>query len=161
MSTMTFPRLLRYSPEEKNREPLAAKICRSACERQNHKRILFLDDNSTLRDLLCETILKDYAAEFVPCGTVAEAREILDSQQIDAALLDVRLGDGNGIDLYSELVKTRPELEIAFLTAWADTTHRDLIEAIGPARVFSKSRLADFDFVERLLAQLHVVKKPA
>ena len=154
-SALTFPRLMRYTESE----PLAAKICRENCFAEAPKRILFLDDNSTLRDMLCETVLKDYNAEFVPCGTVTEARRILETQPIDAVLLDIRLGDGNGIDLYAALVKTRPELEVVFLTAWADTTHRALIEKIGPARVFAKERLAEFDFVERLLAQLHVSRR--
>lgn len=161
MSTLTFPRLLRYSPTERNREPFAAKICRENCQPAKPKRILFLDDNATLRDMLCETVLRDYNAEFVPVGTVAEARAELEKGDIDAALLDIRLGDGNGIDLYAEAVDRWPQLEVVFLTAWDDTTHRLQIEALGPARVFSKSRLSDFDFVGRLLAQLHVSKKPA
>lgn len=160
MSTITFPRLLRFSPDEKTREPIAAKICRENCLAVPPKRILFLDDNATLRDMLCETVLRDYNAEFVPVGTVAEARAEIEAGHIDAALLDIRLGDGNGIDLYREAVARWPSLEVIFLTAWDDTTHRQAIESIGPARVFSKAKLSDFDFVGRLLAQLHVSKKP-
>lgn len=123
------------------------------------KRILFLDDNATLRDMLVETVLKDYNAEFVPVGTVREAMHELEKGGIDAALLDIRLGDGNGIDLYREICERWPSLDVCFLSAWADTTHRQMIEQIGPARVFEKTRLADFDFIRRLLAQLHVAKR--
>lgn len=159
MSALTFPRLIRYSPSERNRESFAAKICRENCVAIPPKRILFLDDNATLRDMLCETVLKDYNAEFIPVGTINEARLELEKGGIDAAMLDVRLGDGNGIDLYRDAVSRWPGLEVVFLTAWDDTTHRQLIESIGPARVFSKDRLADFEFVSRLLSQLHVGKK--
>ncbi len=159
MSTLTFPRLLRYSQNDKNREPVAVRICREHCMAVPPKRILFLDDNTTLRDMLCDTILKDYACEFVPVGTVREAHTELEKGGIDAALLDIRLGDGNGIDLYREAVTRWPALEVVFLTALDDTAHRHAIESIGPARVFAKDRLSDFDFVGRLLAQLHVGKK--
>lgn len=159
MSSLTFPRFLRMSDEYKNREPSVARICRESCTPFRPKRILFLDDNTTLRDMLCEMVLGEYNAEFIPVTTVAEARAELEKGNVDAALLDIRLGDGNGIDLYAEVVDRWPELEVVFLTAWDDTTHRLLIEALGPARVFSKSRLADFGFVGKLLAVLHVGKK--
>jgi DNA-binding NtrC family response regulator len=164
VSTLSFPRFLRFSPEYRQQEPIAAKICRSYCapaKPEKPKLILFLDDNATLREMLIEHALKDYAAEFVGVGTVNEARAQILAGGIDAALLDIRLGDGNGIELYEELASRHPEMEVVFLTAWADTTHRELIAQIGPARVFPKDRLADAQFMERLLAQLRVPKKQA
>lgn len=161
MSSLTFPRFMRFTDSYRRQEPLAARICREHCQPVIPKRILFLDDNTTLRDMLIETVLRDYHADFVGVGTVTEARREIEAGGIAAALLDIRLGDGNGIDLYAEIARRWPAMEIVFLTAWDDTMHRQLIEAIGPARVFSKSRLADLLFVERLLAQLHVGKKTA
>lgn len=159
MSSLTFPRLIRLSDEYRNREPLAARICRENCQPVIPKRILFLDDNATLRDMLIEMVLRDYAAEFVGVGTVTEARRQIEAGGIDAALLDIRLGDGNGISVYRDIVAHHPMIDVAFLTAWADTTHRDLIASIGPARVFPKDRLADQEFLNLLLMQFGVYLK--
>ncbi|MEO7095969.1 MAG: response regulator [Polyangiales bacterium] len=64
--------------------------------------ILIVDDSLTVRMDLSEAL---EAAGFraVPCRTITEARAALRTQQIALAILDVRLPDGDGIDLLAQV----------------------------------------------------------
>ena len=50
-------------------------------------------------------------------GSCAEARTQLDPRELDVVLLDVQLGDGNGIDLGLALRETAPDLGVLMLSA--------------------------------------------
>jgi DNA-binding response OmpR family regulator len=64
--------------------------------------ILVVDDSLTVRMDLAEALT---AAGFTPvtCASVAEARAALAAHPIELAILDVRLPDGDGVDLLHEL----------------------------------------------------------
>ncbi len=64
--------------------------------------ILIVDDSLTVRMDLAEAF-GSAGFHALPCGGAAEARRVLASTQIHAAVLDVVLPDGDGIDLLSEL----------------------------------------------------------
>ena len=62
--------------------------------------ILIVDDSFTVRmDLTDALAASGFVA--VSAGTLAEARSLLYSRPISLAILDVRLPDGDGIDLVS------------------------------------------------------------
>ncbi len=123
------------------------------------KKILFLDDNHVLREMLMSRVLPAFNAEFIQAGTIAEAREILDSETILAAILDIRLINGSGIALYRDIAKKWPAMEVVFLSGYDSPDYRREIQAIGPARLFDKNRMSSFDFVEKLMAQFGVSRK--
>jgi DNA-binding response OmpR family regulator len=52
-------------------------------------------------------------------GNAGEIRQALAGDDVDLILLDVRLGDDDGIELAGEIRKAHPELRIAFLTGSA------------------------------------------
>ena len=72
------------------------------------KRILLVEDNAQFRENFARALERALAAEpldvtFVEVGSLAEARERLREGGLDAALIDVRLPDGDGLDLVREL----------------------------------------------------------
>ena len=72
------------------------------------KRILFVEDNSGLREALTQALGEALAHEqldvaFVEAGTAAEARERLREGRLEAALIDITLSDGNGLELVGEI----------------------------------------------------------
>jgi DNA-binding NtrC family response regulator len=79
--------------------------------------LLFVDDNI----VLVETATK-YMGEIRPqwrfllAHTLAEARRIYNRYSPDAAVLDVELPDGNGLDLLSEFKRRRPWLPIIMIS---------------------------------------------
>jgi CheY-like chemotaxis protein len=72
------------------------------------KRILLVEDNARFRDVFARALVRALAAEtldvtFAEAGSLAEARARLREGGLDAALIDVRLPDGEGLDLVHEL----------------------------------------------------------
>jgi len=69
--------------------------------------VLILDDDPSLR-LCCRVNLELDGYRALEASSIARARELLASETIDAVLLDVHLGDGDGRDLLRELGAGRP-----------------------------------------------------
>ena len=72
------------------------------------KRILLVEDNAEFRQVFTYALELALAAEqldvsFVESGSMSEARERLREGGLDAALIDVTLPDGNGLDLVREI----------------------------------------------------------
>jgi two-component system, NarL family, response regulator DevR len=72
------------------------------------QRILLVEDNAQFRTDFALALQRAMAAEpldvvFVEAGSLAEARVRLHEGGLDAALIDVRLPDGDGLDLVREL----------------------------------------------------------
>jgi DNA-binding response OmpR family regulator len=64
--------------------------------------VLVLDDSLTVRMDLAEAF--DAAGcHTIPCGTAAEAREALQSEKVDAIILDVLLPDADGVEFLREV----------------------------------------------------------
>lgn len=71
-------------------------------ERTNHPAILIVEDEHGLRDGLV-TAVERQGYEACPAAGLAEARDLLRTRSIDCVLLDIRLRDGDGLDLLHEL----------------------------------------------------------
>ena len=72
------------------------------------QRILLVEDNAEFRGVFTRAMNLALAPEqldvrFVEAGSLAEARARLREGGIDAALIDVTLPDGNGLDLVREI----------------------------------------------------------
>jgi CheY-like chemotaxis protein len=72
------------------------------------KRILAVEDDSDFRETFARTLSKALSPEqlgvvFVEVGSAAEARSQLREGGLDAALVDARLPDGDGLDLVHEI----------------------------------------------------------
>src|SRR5687768_15190067 len=72
------------------------------------KRILAVEDDSDFRETFARMLSKALSPEqlgvvFVEVGSAAEARSQLREGGLDAALVDARLPDGDGLDLVHEI----------------------------------------------------------
>jgi CheY-like chemotaxis protein len=68
------------------------------------KRILFVEDDTRFKELFARAMKEVLATEqldvaFVEAGSAAEARARLREGGLDAALIDITLPDGNGLEL--------------------------------------------------------------
>jgi two-component system response regulator PilR (NtrC family) len=77
---------------------------------------LVVDDEPDLRELVALT-LQRMGVESVTAATLAEARAALRSTPFDLCLTDMRLPDGDGLELVADVQKHRPNLPIAVITA--------------------------------------------
>jgi two-component system, cell cycle response regulator DivK len=82
--------------------------------------VLIVDDNE-LNLRLAETVLSHAGFDIGLARTASEARERLRERSWDAVLMDLRLPDGNGLDVVRELRAERltARLPVAALTASA------------------------------------------
>jgi len=77
-------------------------------------RILVIDDESEIRDSL-EEVLVDEGYSVLQAGTIDEAMSAMEKAP-DLALIDIKLGDENGIDLLKSLKDSHPHMPIIMIT---------------------------------------------
>ncbi len=84
--------------------------------RKTENRALIVDDEPDIRELL-ELTLTRMGVVCEGAGTLEEAKEHLDRSDFDLCLADMRLPDGNGIELVRHIQKSKPDLPVAVITA--------------------------------------------
>jgi len=83
------------------------------------QRVLVVDDEPDIRELLTLSLSR-MNLESDAVGTLSEAHARLDDGFFDLCLTDMRLPDGDGIDLVRHIQKSRPELPVAIITAYGN-----------------------------------------
>jgi DNA-binding NarL/FixJ family response regulator len=84
--------------------------------------ILVVDDQTTFSDLLAMALNAE--PDFTCVGTapsVAKALAMVEELRPDLVLMDVRLGDGDGVTATAELTRLYPQIRVVVLTAHTDT----------------------------------------
>src|SRR5258707_1784535 len=81
--------------------------------------VLIIDDEEKLRTLLARIIrLEGYTV--LEAETLKAGNRLLDKEDIDVVLGDVKLPDGNGVDLVRDLKLRHPSVETILLTAYGN-----------------------------------------
>lgn len=89
--------------------------------------ILIIDDEDNLRKLLARVIeLEGYVV--FQAGSVKDALKLLGRENPNVVISDVKLPDGNGVDLVARIKKDYPAVEVIVLTAFG--TIQDGVKAI-------------------------------
>jgi len=83
--------------------------------------VLVLDDEPSLR-LLCRVNLELAGYRVLEAGTLEEARRALDSEPVDAALLDMHVGAEYGLELIPELRGLEPPAAVVVLSGTSEVT---------------------------------------
>lgn len=90
-------------------------------------QILIIDDEEQLRKLLGRLLsLEGYT--ILEAANVKAALKLLEKEEVQVILSDVKLPDGNGVQLTSELKQKFPETEVIVLTAYGNIA--DGVQAI-------------------------------
>ncbi len=83
------------------------------------KKILIIDDEEKLRSLLAR-IIRLEGFEVIEAGTIKAGMKFLEKEEFSVLLCDVKLPDGNGVDLVSTVKAKYPAIEIILLTAYGN-----------------------------------------
>jgi len=87
----------------------------------NAPRVLVVDDEPDIRELLELTLVK-MGLGVVAVGSIAEAKDKLKGgERYDLCLTDMRLGDGEGLDLVRHIGASAADLPVAVITAYGST----------------------------------------
>ena len=106
--------------------------------------VLYVEDEAPNRALLRAVVARaaDPAvrdAIYVEAPDLAAARRILAAEPVDLILLDVRLPDGNGLDLARDIAAgPDPKPDIIILSASVLPSERDAALASGASRFLEK-----------------------
>jgi DNA-binding NarL/FixJ family response regulator len=91
--------------------------------------VFLVDDHEVVRRGLIDLLGADPELDVIgEAGTVADAMARIPALQPDVAVLDVRLPDGNGIELCRDLLSRLPELRCLMLTSF--TSDEAMLDAI-------------------------------
>jgi two-component system, NarL family, response regulator DevR len=83
--------------------------------------VFLLDDHEVVRRGLRELLESEDDIEVVgEAGTAEEAINRIPPTRPDVAVLDVRLPDGNGVEVCRDVRSTHPEIQCLILTSFAD-----------------------------------------
>ncbi|MEE8339108.1 MAG: response regulator, partial [Xanthomonadales bacterium] len=113
---------------------------------QNAQRVLVIDDEPDIRELLNLTLTR-MGLDVTTAEDLAKARQALQDQSFSFCLTDMRLPDGNGIDLVEEISNQFPNLPTAVITA-----HGRIEDAVHALK------MGAFDFVSKPV-DLKVLRK--
>jgi two-component system, OmpR family, KDP operon response regulator KdpE len=92
--------------------------------------ILHVEDEALNRALLRAVLQRSddpriRGADLVEAGTIADARRAMSDRAMDLILLDVRLPDGDGLDLLRQVRSTHPDLGVVVMSASVLPEERD------------------------------------
>ncbi|MEQ8371229.1 MAG: response regulator, partial [Alphaproteobacteria bacterium] len=79
--------------------------------------LLIVDDDSPLCQRLGKAMARrGFAVEMAE--SVAEGRRLLERMRPDYAVVDLRLGDGSGLDLVEAMTRANPAVRVVVLTGY-------------------------------------------
>jgi two-component system response regulator PilR (NtrC family) len=105
--------------------------------RHDMRRVLVVDDEADIRDLLDMTLARmGLSADCA--GSVAEAIELLAEQAYCLCLTDMRLPDGEGLELVRLIGEQHPQLPVAVITAHGSMENAVLALKAGAFDYLSK-----------------------
>ena len=119
--------------------------------RGESRRVLVVDDEADIRELLDLTLAR-MGLQADCAGSLAEARRFLASQRYQLCLTDMRLPDGEGLELVRHIAETVADLPVAVITA-----HGSAENAV------SALKAGAFDYIAKpvSLDQLRIMVKSA
>jgi two-component system response regulator PilR (NtrC family) len=86
----------------------------------NRKAILIVDDEADIRELLVLTLSR-MGVDAVTASTVKEAQAALKSRPYDLCLTDMRLPDGDGVEVLRHIAENYGNTPVAVITAFGST----------------------------------------
>ena len=118
---------------------------------------LIVDDEPAIRELVAITLGR-MDIDCASAATLSEARQALQDQRFDLCLTDMRLPDGNGLDLIAHIAQHYPQLPVAMITAHGNM--ESAIQALKAGAFDFVNKPVDINDLRRLVAQAIKVGEP-
>ena len=87
-------------------------------------QILHVDDDPDIR-LLIAASLQEFGYVVATAGSNAEALALAEKVKFDLFILDVRLPDGNGIELCQKVNRLQPKSPVVYYSAYASDEEQE------------------------------------
>jgi len=112
------------------------------------KSLLIVDDDNPFRDRLGRAMAKK-GFEVIQADSVKKGIELVKQKKPAFAVIDLRLGDGNGLEVVNEIQKNNLKSIIVMLTGYGNIP--TAVAAIKQGAIDYLAKPADADDVERAL----------
>lgn len=124
----------------------------------NKAQALIVDDEADIRELLEITLLR-MGLRTQSAGSLGEARRRLGEQAFDLCLTDMRLPDGDGIQLVAHIQRQHPGLPVAVITAYGST--QAAVESLKAGAFDFVSKPIDLPVLRKLVDTALKLRAPA
>lgn len=116
-------------------------------------RLLVAEDQSMLRDALCQLLLlQEDVEEVLQAGDGQEAIRLLETHPVDIAILDIEMPIKTGIEVLEWAKSQQPQLKVVIVTTFKRPGYFErALKAGVDAYVLKERRITD------LMATLHIV----
>jgi len=114
-------------------------------------QILHVDDDPDIR-LLISASLQDFGYVVATAGTTAEALELAEKVKFDLFILDVRLPDGNGVELCQKINELQPNSPVVYYSVYA--SHEEQEAALSVAGDAYLKKPVSASVLEKTIAEL-------
>ena len=111
-------------------------------------RVLIIDDEPDIRELLILTLSR-MGLDVTAAEDLGSARRALSQHAFSFCLTDMRLPDGNGLDLVNEIAEEHPDLPVAVITAHGRV--EDAVHALKVGAFDFVSKPVDLDMLRKLV----------
>jgi len=103
-------------------------------------QLLLVEDHAAFRGALEFVLNRQPDLEVVGrCGSLGECRRLRNLGDVDVALLDLNLPDGEGSDLIGDLREANPRVKVVILSASMEPGLRDRMAGLGANAVSDKT----------------------
>ncbi|MEO0304636.1 MAG: sigma 54-interacting transcriptional regulator, partial [candidate division WOR-3 bacterium] len=109
------------------------------------KRILIVEDNTSFRIFLKESLKEDYDIDEVK--SVAEFDHIFAKFKYSLVILDIKLPDGSGVDVLKKIKNIDDQVKVVILTAYGDIPLA--IECIKKGAIDFWQKPIDYDVLKK------------
>ncbi len=113
---------------------------------------LIVDDNAAVRRLIAEIVLP-FADEIRECSDGADALLAYNAKRPDLVLMDIRMGQVDGIEATKRIKAVDPSAKIIIVTDYDDEVLRQTAMRVGACGYALKDRLLD---LVRMLERMQV-----
>lgn len=107
-------------------------------------KILIFEDSAPLRRML-RSVLAPLTAEIFECGDGQGALAAYATHQPDWVLMDIKMGEVDGITATREITANYPEARVLILTAYDDDALREAARSAGACEYVVKENLFELN----------------
>ncbi len=112
--------------------------------------VLVLEDHRETREWLTDIIKKAFVeVKIHEASSLAQARILINDHQLDLALIDLNLPDGNGVEIISEISKKSPDTYCVVATIFDDDNYLFPALEAGAQGYLLKEQTTD-EFIQSL-----------
>ena len=129
-------------------EPKSGALSDPLSQGPDAKTLLIVDDDAPFRNRLCQAMEK---RGFIVSGfdAVAAAIDHVKRHAPAYAVVDLRLGEGNGLDVVAAIHEMRPDTRVVMLTGYGKIA--TAVAAVKAGAIDYLAKPADADDIERAL----------